>query len=264
MHRTEFRIPKMDCSAEEQLVRLKLEPLPGVQDLRFDLPARRLEVYHTGDAQELRVILEQLNLGAEQVAQDEAPAEILQEAVSKEKGPLLAAFSINASLFVAEFAAGILAYSMGLIGDSLDMLADAIVYGLALAAAGGSAARKVSIARLTGYFQGFLAFSGLAEVIRRAVAGEGTPDYRVMILLSCIALAGNTATLLLLSRNRNAGVHMKAAWICTSVDVQVNALVIASAGVVYFTGSRYPDLAVGAILFLLVANGARRILALAR
>jgi Co/Zn/Cd efflux system component len=263
MRRTEFRIPKMDCSAEEQLIRLKLEPLPGILDLRFDLQARRLEVFHTGEARELRDQLEPLNLGAEQVAHEEGLAEILPVAPAKEKGPLLAALSINASLFVAEFTAGILAYSMGLIGDSLDMLADAIVYAMALAAVGGSAARKISIARLTGYFQGFLAFSGLAEVIRRALVGEGTPDFKVMILLSCIALAGNTATLLILNRNRNAGVHMKAAWICTSVDIQVNALVIASAGVVYFTGSRYPDLAVGAVLFLLVANGARRILSLA-
>lgn len=254
----------MDCSAEEQLVRLTLEPFPGLRELRFDLPARRLEVFHDGDAQNLRILLERLNLGAEQVAQEDASEGTFPDAAPREKGPLLAAFAINAFLFAGEFVAGILAYSMGLIGDSLDMLADAIVYGLALAAAGGTAARKVSIARLTGYFQGFLAFSGLAEVIRRAIAGEGTPDYRVMLLLSCIALAGNAATLLLLSRNRDAGVHMKAAWICTSVDVQANALVIASAGVVFLTGSRYPDLAVGAILFLLVANGARRILALAR
>jgi hypothetical protein len=48
------------------------------------------------------------------------------------------------------------------------------------------------------------------------------------------------------------------------VDVQVNALVIATGVLVYFVPSRVPDLAVGSLIFLLVANGARKILALAK
>jgi hypothetical protein len=273
MQRTEFRIPKMDCSAEEQLIRMKLEPVGGIQSLRFDLPGRKLEVLHSGTAREITGNLEQLGMGAVQVAHEEiVPSEESGPGGSgsaghgtgstREKGPLLAAFSINASLFAAELIAGILAYSLGLIADSLDMLADAIIYGMALAAVGGSLVKKKSIARLTGWFQGFLAVAGLAEVLRRSIAGEGMPDYRIMIILSCVALAGNGATLLILNATRNMGAHMKAAWICTSVDVQVNALVIASGILIWYTGSRIPDLAVGGVIFLLVANGARKILAL--
>jgi Co/Zn/Cd efflux system component len=276
LSRTEFKIAKMDCSAEEQLVRCKLEPIPGIRRLRFDLPARKLEVLHTNPAGEVRALLEELRLGAVEVvhedrdspeadedlaAEDAPPAESTR---AREKGPLVAAFSINLGLFAAELIAGILAYSLGLVGDSLDMLADAVVYATALAAVGGTLARKASIARLTGYFQAFLACAGLAEVVRRALGGDGVPDFRVMIAVSLLALAGNAATLLLLNRTRGAGVHMQAAWICTSVDVQVNALVMLSAGAVYLTRSRFPDLIVGAIIFLLVANGSRRILALAR
>lgn len=265
MKKTEFKIPRMDCSAEEQLIRLKLEPIAGIQRLQFDLPARKLEVIHSGGMEEIQTRLEQLKLGATLVVHDANVAESGNEtADTREKGPLIAALSINASLFMAEFIAGILAYSLGLIADSFDMLADAIVYGMALAAVGGGALKKANIARLTGYFQGFLACAGLVEVIRRGILGEGTPDFRVMILLSIIALIGNGATLLILSRSKGSGVHMKAAWICTSVDVQVNALVIASGVVVYFTESRIPDLAVGGVIFLLVANGARKILALSR
>lgn len=264
MKRTEYKVPKMDCSAEEQLIQMKLEPASEVQRLQFDIPARKLEVFHSGDGKGIRSLLEQLKLGAVEIAQEDVDAPSDETKIPEEKGPLIAAFSINAALFVAEFAAGILAYSLGLIGDSLDMLADAIVYGMALAAVGGSAGKKMSIARLTGYFQGFLAFSGLAEVVRRFIGGEGVPDFQIMIILSLIALAGNAATLLILNRNKGVGVHMKAAWICTAVDVQVNALVIASGVVVYFTASRIPDLIVGGIIFLLVGNGARKILALAK
>lgn len=264
-YRTEFRVPKMDCSAEEQLIRMKLEYLGTVKRLQFDLPARRLEVFHSGTAQEILNEINQLNLGAIQVAHEESTFSGSQtEAGSAEKVPLIAALTINACFFLAELVAGILAYSLGLIADSLDMLADAIVYGMALAAVGGSATKKLGIAKLTGYFQGFLACAGLVEVLRRAVVGEGAPDYRTMIILSCLALVGNAATLFILNRTKGLGVHMKAAWICTSVDVQVNALVIGAGVVVYLTGSRYPDLVAGGLIFLLVANGARKILALGK
>lgn len=253
----------MDCSAEEHLISLKLEPITGIRRLQFDLPSRRLKVFHTGSGLEIRNSLESLNMGAVQIGHEETLAEENEGAEpDRERSPLRWALAINASLFVAELTAGILAYSLGLIADSLDMLADAVVYGMALAAVGGPALKKRDIARMTGYFQGILACAGLAEVIRRAIGGEGTPDFRLMIILSLIALIGNSTTLLILNRTRNVGTHMKAAWICTSVDVQVNALVIASGIMVYLTGSRYPDLAAGAVIFLLVANGARRILRL--
>lgn len=265
MKKTEFKIPKMDCPAEEQFIRLKLEPIAGIQRLQFDLPARKLAVFHSGGMEEIQTCLEQLNLGAALVAHDASVADAGNGAGNtRERGPLIAALSINAFLFLAEFVAGILAYSLGLIADSFDMLADAIVYGMALAAVGGGALKKAGIAKLTGYFQGFLACAGLVEVIRRGISGEGIPDFRIMILLSIIALIGNGATLLILNKSKSSGVHMKAAWICTSVDVQVNALVIASGVAVYFTGSRMPDLTVGGVIFLLVANGARKILALSR
>jgi Co/Zn/Cd efflux system component len=44
----------------------------------------------------------------------------------------------------------------------------------------------------------------------------------------------------------------------------VNALVITSALVVWATASAVPDLLAGALIFAIVANGARQILALSR
>lgn len=254
----------MDCSAEEQLIRFQLEPVPGVQSLLFNLPERKLVVIHSDIRDQINAKLATLNLGTIQILREEEVATAIESFTTNEKAPLIAAFSINASMFLAELSAGLLAYSMGLVADSLDMLADALVYGMALAAVGGSALRKKSIARTTGYFQVFLACAGLAEVLRRFLFGENLPDAVTMIVVSCIALAGNIATLLILNRNRDSGVHMKAAWVCTSVDVQVNALVIVTGVLVHYVPSRVPDLVVGGLIFLLVANGARKILALAK
>ena len=38
----EYHVEHMDCSAEEQMVRLALEPIPEVVRLDFDLGERRL------------------------------------------------------------------------------------------------------------------------------------------------------------------------------------------------------------------------------
>ena len=253
----------MDCSAEEQLIRFLLEPVPGVQNLLFNLPEWKLVVIHSDIRDQIKAKLATLNLGTIQILREEEETTGIESFATNEKSPLIAAFSINATLFLAELSVGLLAYSMGLVADSLDMLADALVYGMAFAAVGGSAVRKKSIARTMGYFQVFLACAGIFEVLRRFLFGENLPDALAMVAVSCIALAGNIATLLILNRNRDSGVHMKAAWVCTSVDVQVNALMIATGVLVHFVPSRVPDLVVGGLIFLIVASGARKILALA-
>ncbi|MDZ4084621.1 MAG: cation transporter, partial [Bdellovibrionales bacterium] len=58
--------------------------------------------------------------------------------------------AINGTMFVAELAFGIFAQSTGLIADSLDMLADALVYGISLYAVGKAAAAKDNAARVSG------------------------------------------------------------------------------------------------------------------
>ena len=260
----EFTIPGMDCPAEEQLIRFQLDAMPGVTGLRFDLPGRKLVVVHSGNREEIQAKLESLKLGSVRFDRESEAEDEIAPDHQGEKTALKAAFAINASLFVAELVAGILAYSLGLIGDSLDMLADAYVYALALAAVGGTARKKRSIAQVAGMIQLALATAGLFEVIRRFLYGDAIPDPTLMIVLSAIALAGNVATLLVLNKNRDSGVHMQAVWLCTSVDVQVNALVIATGVFIHFVPSLMPDLLVGGIIFVILANGARKILALGK
>jgi len=159
---------------------------------------------------------------------------------------------------------GILSNSMGLVADSLDMLADSFVYALALIAVGGTLARKNNIAKMTGYFQLLLALSGLIEVIRRFAGFERMPDFRIMIVISILALIANAVSLYLLQRDKSREVHIRAIMICTSNDVIINAGVILAGVMVHWLHSSYPDLIIGTIVFVIVARGAYRILKLAR
>jgi len=154
---------------------------------------------------------------------------------------------------------------MGLVADSLDMLADAFVYGISLFAVGGSISRKKSIAKTAGWFQIILAIVGFAEVIRRFISGEELPNFSTMILVSVFALIANGFCLYLLHKSKSKEeAHMQASLIFTSNDVIINLGVIVAGVLVYVTNTRFPDLVIGSIVFVLVLQGAMRILKLGK
>ena len=144
------------------------------------------------------------------------------------------------------------------------MLADALVYALALFAVGASISRKKSVAKFAGYFQMILAIAGLIEVIKRFIGTEPTPNFQTMLIVSFLALIGNGLCLYLLQKSKSKEAHMQASMIFTSNDVIVNIGVMLAGTLVYVTNSNYPDLIIGSIVFLLVGNGAVKILKLSK
>ncbi len=257
-----FRIAAMDCDAEAELVRMRLTDLDGIDRIAIELPDREAIVEHHTDTNIVTAALHDLGLGAAHLGDGGVmPATADQH---RERRALTIALAINAGFFIAELAAGLLARSMGLIADALDMGADASVYALSLAAVASTTSRKKQLARTSGYLQLGLALVGIAEVARRALNDTGPPDTTSMIALSLLALAGNIATLAILQRVRTGEAHLEASWIFTANDIKVNALVIAAAGIVAATDSALPDLLAGAFIFVIVANGARRILTISR
>ena len=141
------------------------------------------------------------------------------------------------------------------------MLADAGIYGLALYAVGRHAGHKLRAARLSGWLQVLLALGAMTEVLRRFLFGS-EPQAPLMMGIALLALVANVSCLALLARHREGGVHMKASWIFSTNDVLANIGVIIAGALVAWTGSNYPDLVIGALIAMLVLNGARRILQL--
>jgi Co/Zn/Cd efflux system component len=264
LERMLFTVPHMDCAAEEQLIRMQLADQPEVQRLVFDLTARTVAVTHTGSGPAIERALHSLNLGAALIGREHVDA--LEPATSdvQQRKLLIVVLLINAGLFLLELITGFVAQSMGLVADSLDMLADAIVYGLSLYAVGKAVAQKKRVARLSGYFQFALAIFGAIEVLRRFFGAGDEPSFRLMIIISLIAFAGNVASLVVLRRTQSQDANIKASQIFTSNDVLVNISVMVAGVLVFFTGSKLPDLIVGAVVFCLVGYGAWRILKLSR
>jgi len=143
------------------------------------------------------------------------------------------------------------------------MLADSIVYALALFAVGTSIIIKKRIGKIAGYFQISLAVIGFIEIIRRFIGIE-VPSFKLMIIVSSFALIANILCLIILQKSKSKEVHMQASMIFTSNDVIVNLGVIIAGTLVYFTKSRLPDLIVGIIVLFIVIKGAQKILNLSR
>jgi Co/Zn/Cd efflux system component len=261
---TRFHIAKMDCPSEEQLIRMKVEGMSAIQSMEFDIPNRQLSVYHTGSWEPILQQIGSLQLGATMLESGPSEATVAQSSSGLERRLLMQVLGINLFFFALEMLTGFLSGSMGLMADGLDMLADAIVYGMALFVVGAVAAKKKRIAAISGYFQLALAFLGMAEVIRRFLLPEPMPGFWTMIIVSVLALAGNALCLYLLQKSNSREVHMQASLIFTSNDVIANLGVIVAGILVYFTASKYPDLLIGFVVFILVGRGALRILRISK
>lgn len=262
VQKTSFHVPAMDCAAEENLVRMKLQDATSVRAVDVDLTDRRVYVFHDGDAAEVAIAMDELGLGSRLLETVLADAnEAVRGAVDRRL--LWTVLLINFAFFAVEMTTGLLARSMGLVADSLDMLADAMVYGMSLTAVGGTLRRKKAIAKWSGYLQLTLAGIGFIEVLRRVIGVEPLPDFRAMIVISILALGANVVSLVLLQRSKSQEVHMRATMIFTSNDIVINLGVIAAGLLVLWLGSSVPDLVIGAIVFGVVSRGAIRILKLA-
>ena len=216
--------------------------------LEFDTPNRKVRVFHVDNADTIEERMSSLGLGAMLVHTTPVAGNAIKKAqksaqqqAQKEAYILKWLLAINAVMFGIEITVGWWAQSTGLIADSLDMFADAAVYGVSLYDVGYSVRMKLRAAHLSGWLQVILAIGALSEVIRRFVFGS-EPVSNLMMSFGLVALAANVLCLLLISKNRDSGAHMKASWIFSANDVITNLGVILAGGMVALTGSRYPDL----------------------
>ena len=263
MYIRKYKIEEMDCPSEENLIRMKLQHIADIRKLDFDLSNRTLDVYCEDAADTITSELESLDLGARLLYTSESD-ENVGDSVDVQKRSLWIVLIINLSFFVLELLTGFISDSMGLVADSLDMLSDAIVYGLSLFAVGATIARKKQVAKYSGYFQMILALLGFAEVVKRVFGFAIVPDYKMMMIISCFALAANAICLYILQKTKSKEAHIRASIIFSSNDIFINAGVILAGTAVWLFNSKIPDLIIGSIVFVIVIGGAFRILKLAK
>lgn len=171
--------------------------------------------------------------------------------------------AINAVMFFVELGAGILAGSVALTSDSLDMLGDAIAYGSSLYVVRMGTAAKARSAMLKGSIILVSAVAVLGGAVYRSVF-QAVPDAPLMGWIGGLALAANAVCLYSLTRHRNDDVNMQSVWLCSRNDIIANTSVLGAAALVAYTASPWPDLIVGVALALLFTRSAFQIFGAAR
>jgi Co/Zn/Cd efflux system component len=165
----------------------------------------------------------------------------------RQRRVLQTVLAINATMFLVESTAGVLAHSTALLADSLDMLGDAFVYGFSLYVLGRGARWQARAALLKGAIMGAFGLGVTAEVILKAVRGV-VPTAEVIGGIGLLALAANLVCLGLLLRHRRDDLNLRSTWLCSRNDVIANAGVLVAAAGVAVTGSAWPDIAIGGII----------------
>ncbi len=194
----------------------------------------------------------------------------MEQLRARQSAMLRVVLALNATMFVVELGAGLMANSVSLLADSLDMLGDALVYGFSLWVVGHGPTWK---ARAAASKAGVMAVFGLfvaAELVHKLIFPQ-PPGFEAMGIVGMLALAVNTACFGLLWRHRAEDINMRSVWLCSRNDLYANTAVLLAAAAVWQTASPWPDFIVGAFICALflhsawgVASDARRELRAAR
>ncbi len=167
--------------------------------------------------------------------------------------------AINGVMFGLELIVGILAGSVALQADSLDMLSDTLVYGFSLYAIGKSSHWRAGAALLKGSIMALFGIGVLLQSGFKFFVG-GVPHSNYMFYMSLLALAANASCLFFLSRHKSDDINMRSTWLCSRNDIIANTSVFLAAVLVAMTHSKLPDLIVGLLITTIFLKSAISIL----
>lgn len=166
--------------------------------------------------------------------------------------------AINVAAFVVVAVGSWWAASASLAANTLDFAADAATYALSLWAVGKSVQVRSSAALIKSASLGAMALGILGFALWRTVNGA-TPEGGTISGLGLFGAAANLVAALLLVRYRKGDANVRSVWLCTRNDL-IQCLAVAGTGaLVSVTGSRWPDLGVGALLAAVFVRSAVQI-----
>lgn len=155
--------------------------------------------------------------------------------------------AINATMFIVEMVAGALAGSQALQADALDFLGDTVTYGLSLAVIGASLKVRATTALAKGISLSLMGLWVMGSTLWHVFV-VGVPRAEVMGVVGFMALAANVASVLILMRYKDGDANVRSVWLCSRNDAIGNVIVMAAALGVWGTATKWPDLAVAAIM----------------
>ena len=154
---------------------------------------------------------------------------------------------LNVGYGLIEMVGGFISGSQALKADALDFLGDGLITFLGVLAIGWSLLWRARSALIQGLFLGALGVGVLVNTAYRMLVLQ-QPEAELMGLFGTIALIVNVTAALVLIPHRTGDANVRAVWLFSRNDAIGNAAVILAAGLVWWSGTPWPDLAVAAVI----------------
>jgi Co/Zn/Cd efflux system component len=173
------------------------------------------------------------------------------------------ALLINAAMFVVEIVGGLKAGSVSLLADAVDFAGDAANYGLSLTVLSMGLAWRSRAAMVKGATMTAFGVFVIGKTVWAAYFGV-PPEAFTMGAIAMLALAANAGVAAMLYAFREGDADMRSVWLCSRNDAIGNVAVLLAAVGVFGTGSRWPDLAVAAVIASLAISAGVAVMRQAR
>ncbi|SUE43986.1 cation diffusion facilitator family transporter [Roseomonas gilardii] len=154
---------------------------------------------------------------------------------------------LNVGYGLVEMVGGFVSGSQALKADALDFLGDGLISFLGLLAIGWSLAWRARSALIQGLFLAVLGLGVLATTGYRVLV-LNQPEAELMGLFGAVALVVNVASAAVLIPHREGDANVRAVWLFSRNDAIGNAAVLVAAGLVWWTETAWPDLAVALVI----------------
>ena len=170
---------------------------------------------------------------------------------------------LNIGYACVEIGASFKGRSEALKADALDFFGDGVITGFGLVAIMWGAAARARAALVQGIFLALLGIVVLGTAVYRVfVLNEPIPA--TMGIFGGMALVVNVSAALVLLPHRKGDPNVRAVWLFSRNDALGNLAVLIAAGLVAWTGTRWPDLVAGSTIASLFLHSAWSIITDAR
>ncbi len=169
----------------------------------------------------------------------------------------------NFTMFLVEIVASQLGDSLSLQADALDFFGDSANYAISLFVVGMALSVRAKASLFKGASMALFGVWVVGSAVHR-VFTDSAPDPATMSVIALLALLVNVAVAGILYRFRDGDSNRQSIWLCSRNDAIGNVAVMFAAAGVFASGSRWPDLAVAAIIAALNIDAALRVVRLAR
>lgn len=266
-----YRVTGMDCSNCAEKIQSAVTKLTGVQAARVSIATSIMTVrIDDGErapeieakVRELGYHLERQGGRAANDDDDDLPKD-LSHITPAYRRALWTVVLINVGYGLVEIVAGFVAGSQALKADALDFLGDGLITFLGLLAIGWSLAWRARSALIQGIFLGLLGAGVLLNTVYRVLVLH-QPEAELMGLFGLVALVANVTAALVLIPHRAGDANARAVWLFSRNDALGNLAVVVAAGLVYWTGTAWPDLAVAVVISALFLQSSWSIVRAAR